>query len=82
MVSAGAMVGAIVGAAAAAGAVFTGGAAIGGIIAAVGVSALTGSISGKTALIDAMYMCMPDKAQQMDKCKEQRAHSKSNGTDA
>ena len=47
MVSAGAMVGAIVGAAAAAGAVFTGGAAIGGIIAAVGTSALTGSISGK-----------------------------------
>ena len=59
MVSAGAMVGAIVGAAAAAGAVFTGGAAIGGIIAAVGVSALTGSISGKLlSLMPCICACL------------------------
>lgn len=59
MVSAGAMVGAIVGAAAAAGAVFTGGAAIGGIIAAVGTSALTGSISGKLlSLMPCICACL------------------------
>lgn len=64
MVSAGAMVGAIVGAAAAVGVIFTGGAAIGGIISAVGVSALTGSISGK--LLSLMpcicaYLTKPNK---------------------
>lgn len=59
MVSAGAMVGAIVGAAAAAGAIFTGGAAIGGIIAAVGTSALTGSISGKLlSLMPCICACL------------------------
>lgn len=59
MVSAGAMVGAIIGAAAAAGAVFTGGAAIGGIIAAVGTSALTGSISGKLlSLMPCICACL------------------------
>lgn len=59
MVSAGAMVGAIVGAAIAAGAIFTGGAAIGGIMAAVGTSALTGSISGKLlSLMPCICACL------------------------
>ena len=59
MVSAGAMVGAIVGAAIAAGAIFTGGAAIGGIMAAVGASALTGSISGKLlSLMPCICACL------------------------
>lgn len=59
MVSAGAMVGAIVGAAIAAGAIFTGGAAIGGIMAAVGISALTGSISGKLlSLMPCICACL------------------------
>lgn len=59
MVSAGALVGAIVGAAIAAGAIFTGGAAIGGIMAAVGTSALTGSISGKLlSLMPCICACL------------------------
>lgn len=59
MASAGAMVGAIVGAAIAAGAIFTGGAAIGGIMAAVGTSALTGSISGKLlSLMPCICACL------------------------
>lgn len=59
MVSAGAMVGAIVGAAIAAGAIFTGEAAIGGIMAAVGTSALTGSISGKLlSLMPCICACL------------------------
>ncbi len=59
MVSAGALVGAIVGAAIAAGAIFTGGVAIGGIMAAVGTGALTGSISGKLlSLMPCICACL------------------------
>ena len=59
MVTAGALVGALVGAVIAAGAILTGGAAIGGIVAAIGSGALVGSISGKLlSLMPCICACL------------------------
>ena len=59
MVTAGALVGAIVGSVVAAGAVITGGTAIGGIVAAIGSGALVGSISGKLlSLMPCICACL------------------------
>lgn len=59
MVTAGALVGALVGAVIAAGAILTGGVAIGGIVAAIGSGALVGSISGKLlSLMPCICACL------------------------
>lgn len=59
MVSAGALVGAIVGAVVAAGAILTGGVAIVGVVSAIGAGALVGSVSGKLlSLMPCICACL------------------------